>query len=144
MRIWQDAPSRVLVLIIKHIALAVLCLTAHNSAAYEFRDKQDPFAVAPAPELDANTSTPPAIPSSSNRFSNLNDDGDIDRVVMVGYIGGANRACALVLDESNKSHCLRVGDELFRHSVSEVRNVYVKFRSPADTEIVHYLGGYQP
>ena len=134
----------------KAIITSWLCLAAHSLYAYEFRDKQDPFA-APAIEIEptpqaqpeTNLSEPtPVLPQSTTKiFSNLEAAGNIADIVMVGYLGNSERACALVLDADQRSRCLSYGDELFGYRVSAVRSDSIEFVNAAGAEIVRYLGG---
>ena len=132
----------------KLIITSWLCLAAHSLYGYEFRDKQDPFA-APATEPkpqaqpETNLSEPVlVIPESTTKvFSNLEAAGNIADIVMVGYIGNSERACALVLDADQRSRCLSYGDEIFGYRVSVVRSDSIEFINAAGVGIVRYLGG---
>ena len=125
-------------------------MSAYNLCAYEFRNKQDPFA-APAIETEpttqaqpeTNLSQPtPALPESTTKiFSNLEAAGNIADIVMVGYIGNSERACALVLDADQISRCLSYDDELFGYRVSAVRSDSVEFADANGAKIVRYLSG---
>ena len=134
-------------LLAKLIISSWLCLVAHSAYAYEFRDKQDPFAPivksAPQAQPDMNLSAPkPIVPETTAKvLSNLEATGNIADIVMVGYIGNSERACALVLDGDERSRCLSYGDELFGYRVSAVRSTSIEFVGATGVETVRYLGG---
>ena len=132
----------------KIVITSWLCLAAHSLCAYEFRDKQDPFAApatepTPQAQPETNLSEPtPVLPESTTKiFSNLEAAGNIADIVMVGYVGNSEHACALVIDADQRSRCLSYGDEIFGYRVSAVRSDSIEFVSAAGAEIVRYLGG---
>ena len=138
-------------LLAKLIIASWLCLATPGAYAYEFRDKQDPFAPAIEPTIEpttqsqpeTNLSAPVSAPATTGAkiFTNINTFGNIADVMMVGYIGNGERSCAVVLDADARSHCLSYGDELFGYRVSAVRSASIEFVDAAGVEIVRYLGG---
>ena len=149
---WPDL-IRILRIVTKIVAICLVgfCLLSSVQASeYQFRGLDDPFVVAPKPTLDdlqpQLEPQPPVEPeiepprtTQSNKLGNVAASGAIDQLLMLGYVGNADKACALVSHPGGLTRCLPVNSEILGHTLIEVLPTRIKLRSKQAEELSFYL-----
>ena len=144
---------RILRIVTKIVAICLVgfCLLSSVQASeYQFRGLGDPFVVAPKPTLDdlqpQLEPQPPVEPeiepprtTQSNKLGNVAASGAIDQLLMLGYVGNADKACALVSHPGGLTRCLPVNSEILGHTLIEVLPTRIKLRSKQAKELSFYL-----
>ena len=145
--------TRIPRIVTKIVAICLLgfCLLSSVQASeYQFRGLDDPFVVAPKPTLDdlqpqlepqplVEPEIEPPRAAQSNKLGNVAASGAIEQLLMLGYVGNADKACALVSHPGGLTRCLPVNSEILGHTLIEVLPTRIKLRSKQAEELSFYL-----
>ena len=130
--------------------LGFCLLSSVQASEYQFRGLDDPFVVAPKPTLDdlqpqlepqplVEPEIEPPRAAQSNKLGNVAASGAIEQLLMLGYVGNADKACALVSHPGGLTRCLPVNSEILGHTLIEVLPTRIKLRSKQAEELSFYL-----
>ena len=141
---------RIVTKIVAVCLLGFCLLSILQASEYQFRGLDDPFVVAPKPTLDdlepQLEPQPPVEPeieppraAQSNKLGNVAASGAIEQLLMLGYVGNADKACALVSHPGGLTRCLPINSEILGHTLIEVLPTRIKLRSKQAKELSFYL-----
>ena len=144
---------RIVTKIVAGCLLGFCLLSSVQASEYQFRGLGDPFVVAPKPTLDdlqpqlepqppqplVEPEIEPPRAVQSNKLGNVAASGAIDQLLMLGYVGNADKACALVSHPGGLTRCLPVNSEILGHTLIEVLPTRIKLRSKQAEELSFYL-----
>ena len=141
---------RIVTKIVAICLLGFCLLSSVQASEYQFRGLDDPFVVAPKPTLDdlqpqlepqplVEPEIEPPRAAQSNKLGNVAASGAIEQLLMLGYVGNADKACALVSHPGGLTRCLPVNSEILGHTLIEVLPTRIKLRSKQAEELSFYL-----